>query len=229
MNRLLIWDIDGTLLTVNRAGRAAMDQTFHEIFGIRDGFENVNMSGRLDRVIIRDAIQEKVGLIKGTEIMDLGRFYEQYEVNLINLLTNDYRGKTYPGISKVLDYIHNEDHLYSVIGTGNCKVGAMAKLVSQKIDHYFNCGAYGDEYWDRGSLIKGAIANAEDHYKVKFNLSDIFVLGDTIHDVNAAKAASVKSIAVLTGSNSLEELESSKPDYIFSNFENYNDLIKILD
>jgi len=227
MGKLLIWDIDGTLLTVNRAGRAAMDMTFKEVFDIDRAFDLVNMSGRLDGVILREALQVHALDIEDIEALETA-FYARYKGILENLLSTSFEGVLYPGIRKILDLTHGDHDIINMIGTGNCKVGAIAKLSSQRIQNYFEIGAYGDEYHDRGDLIKGAIDKAQKRYAIDFDDEDIFVIGDTVHDINAAKAAGVKSVVVLTGSDDYAKVVEANPDYIFKDFENHHDFLDIL-
>lgn len=226
MKILLIWDIDGTLLDVKRAGRAAMDLAFEKKFGVENAFSKVNMSGRLDKVILSDAL--KIHHIHVKSMVTLQKdFFVEYEGILKTLLASEYEGFIYPGVRNILKNVSQSSHIVNAIGTGNCKRGALAKLESLSINDYFRFGGYGDEYIQRGELIKGVIELANTNYNMAFEKENIYVIGDTIHDVNAAKYANVKSIAVLTGSDDYQKINGSKPDFIFDDFEKYEDFLNI--
>lgn len=226
MKILLIWDIDGTLLNVNRAGRAAMDLAFEKMFNIKNAFSKVNMSGRLDKVILSDALDVHQIQVDSSEVFQED-FFTAYEGILKELLKSEYEGVIYPGIRTILKETSSATNIVNAIGTGNCRLGALAKLESLDIHDYFKFGGYGDEYIQRGELIKGVVKAVNDNYGMVFDKENIYVIGDTIHDVNAAKYASVKSIAVLTGSDDYQKINDAKPDFIFEDLRRHEDFLNI--
>lgn len=224
MNRkLLIWDIDGTLVDCGSAGRKAMDRTFKDLFQVDNGFEGISMSGRLDQVILREAI-EKHALNQ----LDVANFYQRYEEVLDEVLSKT-DVKLYAGISETLAFTDSQHTLINVISTGNCEVGAWLKLKHAGIDHYFEHGGFGCSFVKREDLVGQIIKEVEEKHKVTFDPKDIVVIGDTPHDISSGQFHQATTIAVLTGSYSKEELLAYKPTYIIDNFEHLDDFIDMLE
>lgn len=224
MNRkLLIWDIDGTLVDCGAAGRKAMDRTFKELFKVENAFEGISMAGRLDRVILKDAF-EKHALNQ----LELSHFYKRYEEILDDVLTQT-EVKLYAGILKVLAYAASKQSIINVISTGNCEVGAWLKLKHAGIDHYFEHGGFGCGFVKRESLVGQVIEDIEEKHQISYDPKDIVVIGDTPHDITSGQFHHATTIAVLTGSYSREELLAYKPTYIIENFEHLNDFIDMLE
>jgi len=226
MIKLLIWDIDGTLITVKRAGRMAMEEAFFNMFNVENAFEHISMSGRLDSMIFRDAVNYH----KCADLRELSvepAFYKLYGGILKNLLGDSIRGEIFPGIPQILEKTHEKDDIINSIGTGNCSIGSQIKLGSLGLNSFFKYGAYGEEFFERGKLIKGAIEKVEKSIQTELLPENIYVIGDTVHDINAARYAGVKAIAVSTGSESSDILEQMKPDYLFEDFSDYEKLLSV--
>lgn len=209
---LLIWDIDGTLMSSKGIGRRAMDSTFKRLYDIESGFKNVEMSGRLDYQIIRDAHDNH-----SIPSYDLSRFYEAYEIELKDEIKSDTKASVLAGIIDILE--RNNENIYHILGTGNCEIGARLKLSHVGLDHYFRVGGFGDEDKDRWQIIEKGYNLARSYYNIDFKKSNTYVIGDTPHDINCAKRMGVKSIAVATGSHSYKELEKYDSDYLLDKMD----------
>lgn len=209
---LLIWDIDGTLMSSKGIGRRAMDNAFKQLYNIENGFEKVEMSGRLDFQIVMDAHKHH-----GIRDYDMSDFYKTYENELKKEITIDTEASVLTGIKDILETKRN--NIYHILGTGNCEVGARLKLSHVGINHYFVLGGFGDEDVDRWKMIEKAYNKARDYYKLQFDKEKTYVIGDTPYDVECAKKLGFKSIAVSTGSHSFTELESCDADYLLSKLD----------
>ncbi|MBN2897398.1 MAG: HAD family hydrolase [Clostridia bacterium] len=223
IKKLLIWDIDGTLVDCGAAGRRAMDQTFKVLFGIDHAFDGIAMSGRLDRVILREAFQKH-----GLPERKLSNFYEHYEQILDDIL-GQTEVKLYKGIVEVLNYSSAHEDMINVISTGNCEVGAWLKLKHAGIDHYFEHGGFGCGFTEREALVGYIITAMEQHYNVVFEKKDVVVIGDTPHDIVSGKHHLATTIAVLTGGYSRADLQKYEPTYIVEDFSCINDIIDMLE
>lgn len=221
--KLLIWDIDGTLIDCGAAGRQAMDRTFKELFDIDDAFQGVSMAGRLDQVILKDALTKHC-----IELANLDAFYKRYE-EVLDQVLSDIDIRLCEGIADVLAYTASRENLLNVISTGNCQVGAWLKLKHAGIDHYFEHGGFGCGFSEREELVGQIIEDVEKRYKINFGEKDIVVIGDTPHDITSGKHHHATTIAVLTGHHSKEALAIYKPTFIIESFAQVKDFISMLE
>lgn len=223
IRKLLIWDIDGTLVDCGSAGHQAMERTFEELFSIENGFEGISMAGRLDQVILKDAFDRHE-----VEHTDLSIFYERYE-KILDEVLEEIEVRLYDGIEAVLSYAADHKELLNVISTGNCEVGAWLKLKHAGIDKYFEHGGFGCGFTQRRHLVGQIIKDVETRYEVELQDKNVFVIGDTPHDITSGKHHNATTIAVLTGHYSREQLLAYQPTYIIENFAQLDDFIDMLE
>lgn len=210
---LMIWDVDGTLIDSRSCGRKAMDKAFDVLFGIENAFMGIKMAGRLDAMIVRDAMENK-GIAEQDRIK---LFFDTYCEILEHMLAS---GEDYvqilPGIQEIFQ---NQDHphnLCHVLGTGNIERGARIKLKPHDLNKYFPVGGFGDVVLERWQMIHQAIENAQVYHGLEYEKENIYVVGDTPLDIECGKILGVKSIAVATGGHTLEALMEHAPDYLFT-------------
>jgi len=208
LNILLIWDIDGTLINCKGVGRKAMNSAFEEVYGVVSGFDKVNMSGRLDERIVRDAFE-----IHGIEEDDLDIFYAAYG-KALNQQMEIHQPYVHAGVTTILNETDLNGRVLNAVGTGNCKVGADMKLRFTGLEHFMRLGSYGSDHDERWALIEDVIKQAETIKGSPFDLEKIFVIGDTPRDIIAGQKNEVKTIALETGGYSKSELLEYSPDYI---------------
>lgn len=220
---LLIWDIDGTLIDSKGCGRRAMDRTFMKLYNIEDGFKTVNMAGRLDWKIVKDALE--INKVSQENIFD---FLNNYGSILKEELKNDSLCKVLPGIEEIFQNTFEDKDIYHVIGTGNCEIGAKLKLSHLGLDKYFEIGGFGDEDMERWELIGLIMDKAIDYYNVDFKKNDVYVIGDTPSDIECGKKLGINSVAVATGRHKYNELEKYNPDYIFQSLSAFEDFISLI-
>ncbi|QEK12768.1 hypothetical protein FQB35_10745 [Crassaminicella thermophila] len=213
-NILMIWDIDGTLINSRGCGRKAMEEAFCSIFGIEKAFNDINMAGRLDAIILKDALY-KHGIVD----VDMTLFFDTYCNILENILMKKDYIKILPGIEKILESGSEYHNFFHALGTGNIEKGARIKLKAYDLNKYFPVGGFGDEELERWQIIHKAVESAQAFHNITYDKENIYVIGDTPRDIECAKILGVKSIAVATGSHSLEELMEHLPDYLFESFE----------
>lgn len=223
IRKLLIWDIDGTLVDCGSAGRLAMNKTFKDLYGVDNGFEGISMAGRLDQVILKDALKTH-----GIDQADLENFYSHYK-DVLDEVLHQTDIKIYAGIIDVLAYTKNRWDVLNVISTGNSSVGAWLKLKHAGIDHYFEHGAFGCSFSRREDLVGHIIKEVEHKHQMSLKTNHIFVIGDTPHDIISGKYHETQTIAVLTGHYTREELQAYEPTYIIDNFSKINDFMDMLE
>jgi phosphoglycolate phosphatase-like HAD superfamily hydrolase len=197
MRTCLLFDIDGTLMTSEGAGRAALARAYEEATGVEHLIDGIPFHGRTDTWIFGE-VMRRTGLTLDRERF-LPRYYEVLEEELGN------RGpQALPGVGELLEALQDVPDVELVLGTGNMRRGAFIKLRHVGLDRYFSDGGFGDEHEDRTTVIRDAVAAA------RWQSGDrLVVIGDTEHDVAAAHAVGADVVAVATGMRTAEELRAA--------------------
>lgn len=212
---LLIWDIDGTLIACRGSGKRAMTQAFYKKTGVANGFEEINMAGRVDRSILHE-----VCLKYKISAFDYEAFYQLYKHYLQEDMADRKEAIVLRGVEQILQMTHASKQFLNVIGTGNCEEGAWLKLNYLGLDQYFETGGFGTHEMERSKVIEMAIQNAGKHFGRDFdNRSAIYVVGDTPADIKSGKELGIKTIAIATGGYNSETLMTYKPDFILESLD----------
>ncbi len=221
MTRILLFDIDNTLLWSGGAGSLAMGRAFHDLFGIEDGFNRVEFSGRTDRHIISAALRQHA--IDGDYLEHQARFLERYYTHLPVALGQS-EGKLMPGFPALLDALAGQPAVRVGLATGNFSRGAELKLAHFGIDGYFCGGAFGEDSEDRDVVVRNALE------RVGKGLPSVegVVIGDTPRDISSAKANGAIAIGVATGNSSAGELRDCGSDQVFEDFSDWRRATAVL-
>ncbi len=206
---LVLFDIDGTLLRTEGAGVRAMVATFRELHGdLGFSLEGVQMAGGLDRLIWRD-VCARHGLDASNAAH--ARFREAYGVRLQTDLTHA-QTRAMPGAAALVHAAHASGAGVGLL-TGNYEHTAHIKVDRAGIaPRYFPFGAFGDEGATRRDLPPLAMDRARAHYGREFTPSQTIVIGDTVLDIDCAKANGCVALGVATGATSTEVLMDSGAD-----------------
>lgn len=216
--KLILFDIDGTLLRVRGISRQSLIDALREVFGTEGSAQTHNFAGKLDSVIISEVMRE-AGLSQA-EIMrgftDAKRIYirnfkEQAQKEHIEVMT---------GIYELVEKLANEPNAVLALLTGNFEESGRHKLILPELNHYFDFGAFADDAPTRNELPPIAVERALKKTGVRFAGKDVVIVGDTEHDVNCSKVLNSKCVAVATGHYTVSQLEMFNPDYAFSSFAN---------
>ena len=211
---LLLFDIDGTLVSTGLAGGDAMGRAFEEIHGVADAFAGIEMSGKTDPAILREA-WENTGIDPSER--DLQAFHDCYVGHLKDTLgESDRQRHLKPGLPQLLETVAARNDVVLGLLTGNFGTGAQLKLESFGILHYFRVGAYGSDSEDRKALVPVAQLRARQFCVTYISPERTFVIGDTPRDIDCAKAHDVKAVAVATGNYSMDDLQAHQPDLCFA-------------
>jgi phosphoglycolate phosphatase-like HAD superfamily hydrolase len=222
MDRLVFWDIDGTLMHCGSDGKKALNSTFHELYGIEDAFGCVPIGGSMDSVLIK-VIMESFGIMQD----DLARIHDRYRQILTQILDKDTKKQVLPGVITLLETIGNDPLYRNALLTSNLKIGAYAKLESVGLRSYFEFGGFGDEPGEKWDAAEKCIGLAEKKYNTVFSRGQIYLIGDSCYDVSCAKRIGVQSVAVATGWVPREQLLASEPDYFFENLAETDRVLKV--
>ena len=221
MTRLLLFDVDNTLLWSGGAGGKAMGLAFGDLFGIEDGFKKVEFSGRTDRYIVTTALRQHG--INGDFDEHQGRFLERYYAHLPQML-REREGKLMPGFPALLDALAKQSHVRLGLATGNFSHAAQLKLAHYGIDGYFSGGGFGEESEDRAVVVGRAIERLGEGLPS----AEAVVIGDTPHDISSAKANGAIAVGVATGGHSVEQLKECGADFVFQDFSDWRSAIATL-
>jgi phosphoglycolate phosphatase-like HAD superfamily hydrolase len=228
MRKLVLFDIDGTLVLTGGAGLRAMNRALHEVFGQADGLRDIPLAGRTDWAILSDAVRRVGRSLDGTLLADLER---RYVTNLAEEIEHRGEGRkeVLPGIRELLDELAHRDDVFVGLVTGNFEAGARLKLGYFDLWKYFKCGAFGGDAADRNALVPFALERARACGLPDIADEDILVVGDTPHDVTCAQAAGATAVAVATGSSSVEELRAAGAQHVFEDLSDAGTFLKLLD
>jgi phosphoglycolate phosphatase len=223
---LILFDIDGTLVLTGGAGGRAMSLAFQEIFGVRDALSGIAMAGRTDAWILADALTAHN---IASDPKALVRFREAYLRHLtIELVKPGARKGLMPGVRELLDVLRRRDDVYLALLTGNYEEGARIKLEYFDLWRYFPCGAFGDDAPQRDGLVSKALERIAATGGPSFSAVDAVVIGDTPLDVACASFCGARSIAVATGSHSVEELRAAGADVVMQDLADTAEVLRVL-
>lgn len=218
MQRLVLFDIDETMISSDGAGRRAIGKALMDLFGVKPESITVSMSGKTDPQILSEIL--RAAEMSEEEIQSrLSEMFELYISILKEELKKCNRYIMHKGVPEILEILHKHDDVCLGLLTGNIETGARMKLDIFDLNRYFPIGAYGSDSADRMELPHVANLRAKDHYGVQFRPEQLVIIGDSIYDVMCAKGYGARCIAVNTGVTRREELEEQKPDYLFATLE----------
>ncbi len=217
--KLVLFDIDGTLLRTDGAGRRAMEGALLAVFG-RPGDPTYRYDGKTDRQIIREQMRH-AGFDEATIASRVGDVLDDYVRRLdVELARDATTSQLCAGVLPLLDAV--EAHARATMGllTGNIEPGARRKLraVGVEFDR-FRVNAFGSDHEERPQLPAVAQRRAEAFLGAPFPGDRIVIIGDTPADIHCGRALGVRAIGVATGRYGVEELAGHAPAAVFETLE----------
>lgn len=225
MRKLVLFDIDGTLLYSQGNARYALLDAIKKVCGNNIN-ESISMAGKTDRLIIYDVLSENYSKNEVLEIFP--KIVPHYLESLKNYFTKDRGVGVFDGVMEILLSLKDKDEILLGLLTGNIKEGAQIKLGVYDLFDFFQLGAFGDDGFYRNELPDVAVKRAKDKFNKEFIEKDIIIIGDTIHDVECGRHLGVKSIAVCSNKSMEKELRDSKPDYFFDDLTNVPEVLNAI-
>jgi phosphoglycolate phosphatase len=215
--QLILFDIDGTLITTEGAGRRALARALEAVFGTSGGLAAYDLRGKTDRRIVLDVLAA-AGLNPAVVDDRLDSCFQAYVRALAEEIGDGGRVSTLPGIASLVR--HLEAHSDVVLGlvTGNIEEGARIKLTPTGLWPCFRTGAFGSDHADRRRLPSLAARRAHALTGYAFAPTDVLVIGDTPWDIDCARAFGARAVAVATGHYPRADLEACDPDLLFDSF-----------
>ncbi len=221
--RLILFDIDGTLIDSGGAGTRSLNLAFKKVFSIEDAFSSISMAGKTDAQIIKEGLNKHGILIDG----NLDIVVEAYIQHLRKEINNN-RKYIKPGIYEILEKLSFIKDAALGLLTGNLESGARIKLEPFKLNKYFPSGAFGSDDEDRNNLLPLAIKRFEELVQEKIDMDECIIIGDTPRDVECAHIYGAMCIGVATGPYSLDELIEAGADYVVSDLSDNDSLLHFL-
>jgi phosphoglycolate phosphatase len=227
MPKLVLFDIDGTLVLTGGAGLRAMTRACTEVVGHADALDGIPVAGRTDWIILHDTLT-RLGRELDRDLFD--RLRDRYVDYLRHEILQPGKGfnGALPGVPDLLASLHGRDDVYLGLLTGNFAAGARIKLERFDLWRYFRCGAYGDDAPDRNALVPVAVERAAACGIPSLPPADVVVVGDTPHDVACARAAGATAIGVATGGYTADELRACGADVVFDTLRDTTRVIDVI-
>jgi phosphoglycolate phosphatase len=225
--RLILFDVDGTLISTKGLGGEAIGQAVTETYGVPDPFRGYSLAGRTDTMIIKESMR-RAGLPEERILAGLDRVMARHAEILEQAFREHGRGHLMPGIGPLLDRLGADPRWSLGLLTGNTREGARHKLSFFDVWDRFAFGAFGDDDEDRNRLPAVALRRARETLGVDVPPADCFVVGDTVRDIACARAGGMRAVAVATGGNDYGTLAADRPDLLFRSFEDVDDALRRL-
>jgi phosphoglycolate phosphatase len=215
--RLILFDIDGTLIYAHGAGHHSLVGAMKSVFGTEGPHKAFDWRGKTDPQIVRELM--RLADVP-QEVLDarLGECFEMYVRSLETLLSNGHPVDVLPGIERLVRGLAERQDVLVGLLTGNVKAGAIAKLRPTGLLPFFRLGAYGSDDADRRRLPAIARKRARALTGLDIPFAETLIIGDTPLDVDCARACGARAVAVATGHFTREELAACSPDLLFADF-----------
>jgi phosphoglycolate phosphatase len=215
-SRLVLWDIDGTLITTGVVGRRALEGGAAEAAGL-DAVPEVSMGGKTDPQIIAEILTTagvEPGRIPGLVPLALAsaeRLLEQWRTRMAS------EGRVHPGVREVLDRLGATDGVRQALLTGNIEANAFVKVDTFGLAGFFDfaVGAYGSDHAERDNLVPVALERVARLRGERYSPPEVWIIGDTVNDLRCARAGGVRCLLVDTGREGIGPLDGQRPDYLF--------------
>ncbi len=215
LKKLVLFDIDGTLLSVNSINRRVLMDALRVVYGTVGSAGTHNFAGKMDSVIFYEVLRH-AGLGDG---VIAGKFEEAKET-YIEMFREHAKATDVTlleGVRELLEVLSARSEVMMGLLTGNFEGSGRHKLLLPDIDRYFPFGAFADDGESRNDLPGVAVEKAYRLTGQRFLEQDIIIIGDTEHDIACARVLNAKSIAVATGTYSTEELKKHNPHILYEN------------
>ena len=211
--KLVIFDLDQTLIDVVRFNSKAFELVFQKMFGIKSTFTKVNYPGKTIKDLVNEVAElEKMKRLTRKQVLD---FIKLYELKLKHTLPKNLDNYLLPGVRKLLKKL-SKNYLLAII-TGSPKHEVNKILKNTKLKKYFKIVLTGEDARNKKKLAR--LAHKKADIIAKKHLKPIMI-GDSTEDINAGRAINALTIGVTTGLHSRERLLNNKANYVFNSLEN---------
>jgi len=221
MPTFILFDIDGTLVSLDGAGSRSLNRAMEELLQVTDGFRDIDFAGKTDLQIIREGLGT-LGLADRDDL--LHSLLDRYLVHLRAEVSTG-RGHVKKGVRELLPALQNLEGIYLGLLTGNAETGARLKLEPFGLNRYFPVGAFGSDSEDRNLLLPIAVERLQEETSASVNYEHCVVIGDTPKDVECAHVHGASAVAVATGTYPLKELEKTAAELVTADLSNTEKIV----
>jgi phosphoglycolate phosphatase-like HAD superfamily hydrolase len=222
--KLVLFDIDQTILHSGGAGEKALTMASRDRFGREETLDHIEIAGKTD-VWIAHRIFEAHGIEAHQE--NVGKFLDGY-IEYLRTELGRNEGRLLPGFPEILEALARLPNVALGLLTGNLRRGAELKLGHYGVLDFFAFGAFADDSHERNLLGPFARKRATERHGTDFQAGDIYIIGDTPHDIACAKAIHARSVGVATGRYSRAALEAAGADFVFDDLSDVAGVIRTL-
>jgi len=218
--KVLLFDIDGTLVRAGGAGRKALNHAARGLYGKDTVCSEFSLAGRTDLWNFATAYRLATGRKARRGAME--RLNREYLRLLPRYVRRAIREKSYllpAGVGALLRRLHREPGVLLGLGTGNMERGARIKLEPSGFNRYFRFGGFGSDSFHREVILKHAVRRARRLAQSPIAPAEVWVIGDTPFDVEAGRKAGFKTVAVGTGFATWKSLVEARPDHLARDFK----------
>jgi phosphoglycolate phosphatase-like HAD superfamily hydrolase len=213
--RVVLFDVDGTLIDTGGAGGRSWSHAFREAFGVDGDIRRFSEVGMTDPVVARETFEGTLGRAPTTD--EVIRLMMRYVLRLPEEVASSPRYRVMPGVHDLLERLVHADTLLGLV-TGNIEGAAHIKISRAGLQRFFLFGGYGSDSAVRSDLTRAAIARAEALSGHDIDPSEVIVVGDTPRDIEAAHGAGTVAVGVATGEYSVEQLQDGGADHVLRTF-----------
>jgi phosphoglycolate phosphatase-like HAD superfamily hydrolase len=229
LRRLILWDIDGTLLTAGSSGRLALERGAAVAAGL-DRVPHVVMGGKTDPQIVRDILT-----LAGVPAAEIDAAMPRALAEAERFLAGEAdamraEGRVHPGVRELLDELGTTDGVRQTVLTGNIAPNAVLKARTFDLDRHldFEIGAYGTDHEERDQLVPVALRRARELRGEEYTADEVWVVGDTANDARCARAGGVRCLVVGTGHAGFGAVAGVEADALLENLADTAQVRKIL-
>jgi len=224
---IVLFDLDGTLVTAGGADRRALLRAFRELWGVDAAVDGLRTHGRTDPEIMGDIFQARLGRPLGAA--ERQPLYSRYLAHLEEELTRSPDFRLLLGVRELLETLGADRDILLGLATGNLEEAARLKLRRAGLDAWFRFGAFGSDALDREDLVRGAIDRGKAFLPRQDLPVRVILVGDTVFDITAGKRLKVSTVAVASGGDSYAILAAAQPDYLLPDLAQPSALLSILE
>jgi phosphoglycolate phosphatase-like HAD superfamily hydrolase len=213
--KLLLFDVDQTLISTGGAGIRALNRAFQKVYALENVMDAITPGGKTDPGIVREIFEARGS---NGDAGSMERILESYLVYLREEV-DCCSYQILPGISSALDFLSRRSDVLMGLATGNVEPGARVKLQRGDLNRYFKFGGFGSDYEDRTALVRHGAELGFRLCTQRIASEDVFVIGDTPRDIFAGREAGFTTIGVATGKFTVAELADAGANAAFSDLE----------
>jgi phosphoglycolate phosphatase len=225
--RLVLFDIDGTLLREGIAPKIAFARALRETYATVGPVGTFRFAGMTDPECVTE-IMRLAGVAEEVIHQRRDECLRRYVEHLEAEMPNHDGARLFPGVRELLERLNKLDDVVVGLLTGNVLRGAQLKLRRWNLEPYFRFGAFGDDHENRSVLAAIALDKARALLGQSFGGADTTVIGDTPKDITCARAIGARAVAVATGQVTRQELADCAPDVLLDSFENHEAALRAI-